>query len=222
MLEIPTQWSHLVFKFNKPTTNLFVLQQLSCQGKHFANFFYINCRNHDCDQVLKQHNQINIYEHHTVVPNKELLASQFSSSWSNAQEIQKKTICPHHQSHDKFFDKNECFVCETCCFDREINAYLTVVFLLFVAQIKTQSTVYRTQHRFLSIHIALSSYRSLKLCNTLPPWISPTFDEIPRRGLVWEAWSRSWQPFLTLEGRLDSMICDVMADKDMSEVNVID
>ena len=43
MLEIPTQWSHLVFKFNKPTMNLFVLQQLSCQGKHFANFFYINC-----------------------------------------------------------------------------------------------------------------------------------------------------------------------------------
>ena len=59
---------------DKPPMNLFVCQELSCQSKHFPNFF---CRKHFCGQALKQHNQIKLYEHHTVVPNKGLPQTNF-------------------------------------------------------------------------------------------------------------------------------------------------
>ena len=65
-------WSHLAFQGQ--TTHEFVCQELSWQTKHFPNFF---CRKHFCGQALKQHNQIKLYEHHTVVPNKGLPQTNF-------------------------------------------------------------------------------------------------------------------------------------------------
>ena len=120
-------------------------------------------------------------------------------SWSrnivtNEQEIQKKTISPHHQQIPSFSTRNVSVLFVKLAVLIENSMLIWSGVLTFCcSNTHQQNTVSWTQHIFLSIHVAWS-YQSLKLCNTLlhfDPWISPTFDEISQIGLVCEVWSAS-------------------------------